>query len=245
MWFMKTRRDDNMKFGEKLSFLRKQNGMTQMELAEKLDVSRQAVSRWENETAFPSYGNLISISKLFGVSLNVLIDENASIVNEKQEDEGKESHFEKEKTESEYTQGNRVSRFLKRIFLLTITSILVVCLAFCVVGIGSKNKKYQAAQENNLTEQEKVIFSQSWAAEGVDIYVRRRNGVVEKVPEFSELFPGWSIPQTAEKENIDQSADCLIDDNGSVLDEKEGLLSYSYSFSDGIDSLGSSICYND
>ncbi len=42
-----------MKFGEKLSFLRKQQGMTQMDLAEKLDVSRQAVSRWESGAAFP------------------------------------------------------------------------------------------------------------------------------------------------------------------------------------------------
>jgi transcriptional regulator with XRE-family HTH domain len=53
MWFIKTTRIGNMKFGEKLSFLRKQQGMTQMDLAEKLDVSRQAVSRWESGAAFP------------------------------------------------------------------------------------------------------------------------------------------------------------------------------------------------
>ena len=50
-----------MRFGEKLSLLRKQRGMTQLELAEKLDISRQAVSRWEQGTSDPSTENLVSI----------------------------------------------------------------------------------------------------------------------------------------------------------------------------------------
>ena len=53
-----------MRFGEKLSFLRKQRGMTQLDLAEKLDISRQAVSRWEQGTSEPPTENLISIGKL-------------------------------------------------------------------------------------------------------------------------------------------------------------------------------------
>ena len=63
-----------MRFGEKLSFLRKQCGMTQIELAEKLDISRQAVSRWEQETAEPSTENLIRIGKLFGVPVDDLVN---------------------------------------------------------------------------------------------------------------------------------------------------------------------------
>ena len=66
-----------MGFGEKLSSLRKQRGMTQVELAEKLSISRQAVSRWERGTAEPSTENLICIGKLFDVSVDDLMDENS------------------------------------------------------------------------------------------------------------------------------------------------------------------------
>ena len=61
-----------MELQEKLSTLRKQHKITQMELADKLGVSRQAVSKWEQGTAFPSTENLIQLGKLYGVSIEVL-----------------------------------------------------------------------------------------------------------------------------------------------------------------------------
>lgn len=68
-----------MRFGGKLSFLRKQKGMTQMELAEKLDVSRQAVSRWEQGISEPSTENLVSIGKLFDVTVDALVNEDVQL----------------------------------------------------------------------------------------------------------------------------------------------------------------------
>lgn len=62
-----------MKFHEKLFGLRKQAGMTQSDLAEKLNVSRQAVSRWEMGTAKPEVDTLVAISDLFDVSLDYLL----------------------------------------------------------------------------------------------------------------------------------------------------------------------------
>ena len=61
-----------MELQEKLSTLRKQHKITQMELADKLEVTRQAVSKWEQGTAFPSTENLIQLGKLYGVSIEVL-----------------------------------------------------------------------------------------------------------------------------------------------------------------------------
>lgn len=62
-----------MKLEENLVRLRKEHGLSQNDLAEKLNVSRQAVSRWEQGTAMPSTDNLISLSQLYGITLDGLI----------------------------------------------------------------------------------------------------------------------------------------------------------------------------
>ena len=62
-----------MKLNENLISLRKDNRMSQQDLAEALNVSRQAVSRWEVGTAIPSMDNLLALSKLFGVPTDELM----------------------------------------------------------------------------------------------------------------------------------------------------------------------------
>ncbi len=64
-----------MTFAEKLVQLRKREGYTQEELADRLEVSRQAISRWEMGTAVPDSSNLLQISKLFKVSADFLLND--------------------------------------------------------------------------------------------------------------------------------------------------------------------------
>ena len=64
-----------MTFGEKLTRLRKREGLSQEALAEKLGVSRQAVSRWEQGAALPDAAKLLPCAKLFTVSVEWLLDE--------------------------------------------------------------------------------------------------------------------------------------------------------------------------
>lgn len=68
-----------MQFHEKLYTLRKAANMTQNDLAEKLNVSRQAVSRWEMGTAKPEVDTLIAMSDLFGVTLDDLLKNKETI----------------------------------------------------------------------------------------------------------------------------------------------------------------------
>lgn len=64
-----------MTFGEKLQKLRRESGLSQEKLAEQLNVSRQAVSRWELGTAAPDVDNIVRLSKFFQVSLEYLMVE--------------------------------------------------------------------------------------------------------------------------------------------------------------------------
>jgi HTH-type transcriptional regulator/antitoxin HipB len=57
----------------KLVKLRKENGLSQEELASKLGISRQAVSKWERAEASPDTDNLICLAKLYNVSLDDLL----------------------------------------------------------------------------------------------------------------------------------------------------------------------------
>lgn len=91
-----------MNFGAKLQDLRKTEGLSQEALAEKLNVSRQAVSKWETGEGYPEMDKLILISDLFGVSIDYLIKDSS---------EPKEEH----ETESKYFMNHqKVQDYIKR-----------------------------------------------------------------------------------------------------------------------------------
>ena len=62
-----------LEIGQRLAEMRKQAGLSQEALAEKLGISRQAVSKWERAESAPDTDNLIALSKLYGVSLDELL----------------------------------------------------------------------------------------------------------------------------------------------------------------------------
>lgn len=59
---------------EKLVYLRKQKGLSQEELAEMMALSRQSISRWESGGAVPGIDSLKLLSRLYGVSVDYLLD---------------------------------------------------------------------------------------------------------------------------------------------------------------------------
>ena len=76
-----------MKLEEQLRTLRQEKGLSQAELAEMLDVSRQAVSRWETGTGLPSTENLTYLSRLYDVSMDALVHGGISAAKEQEHPE--------------------------------------------------------------------------------------------------------------------------------------------------------------
>lgn len=67
-----------MTLGEKIQQLRKSRGMSQEQLAEKINVSRQSISKWELNDAIPDLNKIVMLSELFSISIDELIKENSS-----------------------------------------------------------------------------------------------------------------------------------------------------------------------
>lgn len=113
---------------EKLIDLRKKAGLSQQELAEKIDVTRQAISRWEVGSALPTMENLLALRKLYGVTLDYLVDDAVSNPNMAIEQEKMIRDLEKQIRK-------------QRILLISVCILLIVIIAVVatVAAIQIKN----------------------------------------------------------------------------------------------------------
>jgi len=76
-----------MEIGNKINQLRKLSGMTQEQLAEKLNVSRQTISKWESDSTSPDLESIVKISRIFHVSLDDLLKEGETGVANKNDEQ--------------------------------------------------------------------------------------------------------------------------------------------------------------
>lgn len=74
-----------MTIAEKIKKLRKDNNLTQEDLAEKLHVSRQTISKWETNVVIPDADNIVSICKLFNITTDELLDYKVETVQKKRQ----------------------------------------------------------------------------------------------------------------------------------------------------------------
>lgn len=111
-----------MKLEEKLVSLRKAKGLSQLQLAEKMNVSRQAISKWEIGSAVPSTDSLRCLSELYGVSIDYLINE--------------ENEFSRQ---DEKVTGEKRSPRKKLVWLIC-TGILVVAVVAAIIAVVKRSE---------------------------------------------------------------------------------------------------------
>jgi transcriptional regulator with XRE-family HTH domain len=99
MLSMTRKRRNEMTLGKKLSGYRKLSGMTQQQLGDKLNLSPQAISKWENDLAEPDLTTLKTLAELYQVTVDKLLDLNdETFFIETEADEVKESVVEENNT---------------------------------------------------------------------------------------------------------------------------------------------------
>lgn len=134
----------------KLVSLRKQKGLTQMEMAEKLNVSRQAISRWEVGAAIPSTDNLKVLGKLYEVPVDYFL-------NEENENNHKEN-----KDVQEQTSQKQVKKGLflnRRIVYVGFAVILVLVVAIISALVSPDQNQEQIIPMEEMTTLEEDEFS--------------------------------------------------------------------------------------
>ena len=126
-----------MTLHEKIYILRKKNGLSQEALAENLGVSRQSVSKWETGEATPEVNKLLSLSKLFGVTTDYLLNDELEEenVSETAKNEMPSSDFEVTSvSESTPTKKGRSVRTLVIILLICIVLCMLLPLIMAILG---------------------------------------------------------------------------------------------------------------
>lgn len=109
-----------MKLEEKIAILRKKNGWSQEELAFRLDVSRQAVSKWEMGASLPDLDNVLKMSELFSCSTDYLLKDG-----EISEEKTVETNVE-EKSQNEKPK-KTLWKCVEDLFWLIIVLVYLVC----------------------------------------------------------------------------------------------------------------------
>ena len=140
-----------MKLEEKLTNLRREKGLTQLELAEAVHVTRQAVSRWEVGASVPTTENLAALSRLYGVSVDELLG-------------GREEPPKKEPPPGEAGGAGGAPRRWTALTLAAL-SLAVLVLALCVGALLLSGRE-DAHHLSDLTGEEGVISSGTFSLEG-------------------------------------------------------------------------------
>ena len=135
-----------MTTAEKLVRLRKEKGLSQFQLAEEVNVSRQAISRWEVGLAVPSREKLRALSELYNVSVDYLLSDKAAENMQKvsePEDKAKE----------------KPSNHLRVGITACVVVILLVVVGVTLLHLHNTNKPQNEVPISEMETEEDVVFS--------------------------------------------------------------------------------------
>ena len=170
-----------MEFHEKLQQLRKQNQLTQEQLAEQLYVSRTAVSKWESGKGYPNIESLKCISKLFSVTIDQLLSSDELIVLAETENR---------------ININNISNLIYS--LLDLSTILFLFLPFYAQSDGSHVRfetliSYSESESTQLVYFTLLILMSLWGAAELILRILQHENAFKAIRIFSFLLHSIAI----------------------------------------------------
>lgn len=148
-----------MQLPEKLTYLRKQKGLTQSNLAETLNVSRQAISRWEVGTAVPSTDNLKVLSDLYDVSIDYLL--NCNDIASSDDGDSQKQSVKEQSIHPKCKKGNRIFIMIAALLLGVIVGLLISTI---VMSTRNQEQPVPIEEMDNVAEDNYSVetFSLGW-----------------------------------------------------------------------------------
>jgi len=220
---------------DKIRHYRKINNMSQDELAEKLDVSRQSISLWENGQTQPTIENIIALSKIFNVSANDLL----------------QSDCEVESKDNNIPQKNKN---LTPWIILGIVCAVIIVVLLCIIFFFGKDENAVTVNSDNVIEGSSSVESEAPMA--FDLFTYCKDFAIQKgelrgdytiYQQPSSLYGGYSneyfsISYWGDSDMVEFCLHCPLDETFSInfylrmrggYDGKYEYLSSRYYRSDG------------
>lgn len=150
-----------MKFGDNLKQLRKSKKLSQEDLAEKVNVSRQSVSKWETGEAYPEMNNILQLCKIFNCEINSLVNDNMVDLDSLDEEIKMSVVKFKEDKQKKMKGLSKAIYVLARIGkVFTIIGIVGLAIAMLVIPIVASNVK---VKDNNIIQvfDEKIRYERN------------------------------------------------------------------------------------
>ncbi|QWH32022.1 XRE family transcriptional regulator (plasmid) [Bacillus mycoides] len=164
-----------MTFGEKLFQLRKEKGLSQEKLAEKINTTRQAISKWENGQGYPETEKLLMIGNIFGVSMDYLLKDSVEPSNDKESG----YYVSKEMAEGYLLSAHKVSKYMALGFFLIALSFIpyfifkqdpaiymIPTIIFATFGIGMfVSVSFLEENQYKVLKTEPLLFDEKYLKE--------------------------------------------------------------------------------
>lgn len=186
-----------MKFGDNLKKLRKSKKLSQEALAEKMQVSRQSVSKWETGDAYPEMNNILNLCKIFHCHINDLV--NDSIIDIDSLDEEIKMNVVKLKKQQQAKMkglSKAIATIAKIGRILTLISIPAIAITMIILGIIIPKIDVEESKIilNNGNDKVKVVQEDSKIIVKIDDTILAETSDKNDISKIKEIYENNSKP---------------------------------------------------